>query len=362
MNKQIRRLVLFVSLSIIISVCVSCRPRFFVLMEKREENPTLRINYWGEDWKNTALSARIKEAPPELIELLQIDAELKGYDKKPSSAIPPPELFQALSSIEEAMPENIKLLLEERLIGIFAVKELGPTGSADAVLDIEGYEKYGFIVTDVDVLLKRNANEWNTWRINSNFKPQVDGNVKLKMIIEEEENNNVVNSIRYNLLHEMGHILGMVSMIHPSWHTWKWYAQRKEAYLHHSFQKLSWKFKDDEIISFFDEEFSERKSIHFYSFENATLANEQIPTTYDNLRKHTNFPSLYAGKNMWEDFAESFVIYFHTVIDNRPWKIIIEQEGQPEMIIEPCWKEERCRSKKEFMERWFENPFSVNSF
>jgi hypothetical protein len=93
--------------------------------------------------------------------------------------------------------------------------------------------------------------------------------------------------------------------------------------------------------------------------EKAKLTNEQIPSTFNNLVDQTNFPSLYAAQSLWEDFAESFATYFHVIIDKRPWQIIIEQKGKPEIVIGSCWNEERCRIKKEYMKRWFENPLAL---
>jgi len=349
-------LVLF---SLVILLYPSCQSRKAILKEKWEKNPTLRITYWTGEWKKAPFHRRIKQAPPELIEKIRIENEIEGFDEKPVPVKPPQELFMAMSTIKESMPENLKTMLEERLIGVFAVKELGGTGYADVVYDRDGQETYGLIVLDADLLMKRKANEWATWKENSIFKPKSSGGIKLKAIIEEEKNNTVENAVRFILLHEIGHILGIVSKSHSSWIDW---IVNKKINMDYPFQRLSWKITHDKkIISFFEDNFPERKNIKVYSFEKAKLTNQQILSAYNHLVSHTNFPSLYAGQSLWEDFAESFTIYFHVVIDKRPWQIVIEQEEQPQVLIRSCWGDERCDKKEAYMRKWFENPLSVSA-
>ena len=359
MNTRIKSPVLvriLITFSVIISLLTSCKPRTAILKEKWEKNPCAKIPYWGEKWKKTPLSERIKEAPAELIKKIHIENEFEGFKERPSPVKPPPELFEAMRSIQASMPGNLEAILYERFIGLFAVRELGGTGYAEAIYDSVGNEKYGLIVLDVDVLMKKKANEWATWKENSFFRPKADGKVKLKAVIEEEDDT-VVNAVRYIMLHEMGHILGMISKAHSSWIDW--FAKKKIS-MDYPFQILSWKLtKDSQVISLFDDKFPERKSIRVYSFEKAELTNEQIPVTFDKLQKHTNFPTLHAGQSLWEDFAESFATYFHVVIDKRPWEITIEQEDQPDIVVESCWEQERCKRKKEYMKRWFEDPLAV---
>ena len=74
------------------------------------------------------------------------------------------------------------------------------------------------------------------------------------------------------------------------------------------------------------------------------------------MQKQTNFVSLYAATNLWDDFAETFVNYVHVVLDRRPWEAqIVNAEGKV-AVIRSCFEEERCREKKEFMDKWFDNP------
>lgn len=165
----------------------------------------------------------------------------------------------------------------------------------------------------------------------------------------------MVNAIRYILLHEFGHALGLFSNAHPSW-----IPSEKPLNMNHPFTKLSWKLTENsEVISLFEDKFPYRKAIRYYSFEKALLYNDQIIDLYTRLQKYTNFASMQAAITLWEDFAESFATYVHVVLENRPWQIRIERgDGQP-MIIDSGWHEERCKEKKAFMEKWFKDPLGA---
>jgi len=123
------------------------------------------------------------------------------------------------------------------------------------------------------------------------------------------------------------------------------------------FVNLSWKNGAGKtIMSRFDDRFPERAAIKAYAFDNARLTASQIPLVYANLEKHTNFHSLYACESPWEDWAESFATYFHVIIDQRPWQVVIEQADRPDTVVESCWSQARCRDKEVFVREWFENP------
>ena len=359
MNKRIKMQVFIrtlIILTAIITVSYSCKTRRDVLFDKLTNHPIRTIHFWDKKWENKSLVGRIKPAPQGVIDYLHIDNEAQGYSERPVSTEPVHELIEAMKEIELCMPDPVKNLLKEKLIGIFTVNDLGGSGYAEAIRDTQGKQTYGFVVFDVNVLSKRKANEWATWKENSYFKPKENSNVKACAVIESKENNTVANAFRFILLHELGHILGLVSNAHPTWIPG---PEPKTA--DHPFTMLSWKLTErNKIISKFEEKFPERKSLRPYSFEKALLTNDEIFNTYYHLIKNTNYASLHAAANMWEDFAESFATYFHVVIDRRPWQVRIEQKDGPDIIIGSCWQEDRCTRKKEFMKRWFEDPLAVD--
>jgi len=346
------RFYLLITIGIIGTFFWSCASRKDTLHKRLAENPIRSIQYWGEHWKVRPLSKRIEPAPKELVDYLRMENELYNFPEKPVSVPPTPEFFKAFKAIESQLPKPVKQLVKERLIGIFIVNDLGSSGFAEAIADRDGEEKFAIIVLDRDVLLKRKANEWATWKENSIFRSKEADGVTLNMVIETEENNTVVNAIRYILLHELGHVLGLISKAHPSWLPSK--APIKDIY---PFARISWKLTErSKFVSRFEEGFPERKLVQYYTFEKAPLSSDQIVDIYDKFQKNTNLVSMQAVTSMWEDFAESFTIYVHVIREKRPWQIRINPKNRPPMIIESCWVTNRCNDKKAFMEKWFKNP------
>jgi len=322
------------------------------LRQQYQKSPVVTIQYWGDKWRAKPLEQRIFPAPEALVARIRMDNELSGFSERPVAAEPSPEFFEALKSILSRLPKPVKRLTEERVIGIFIVNGLGTSGYTEAVRDEDGNDIYAVMVFDREILLQRTANDWATWKENSAFQPKTGGHTTLHMKIETRENDTTVNAIRFILLHEIGHAMGMASIVHPPWDD----STPVES-IGLSFPKLSWRInKEGKIVSLFDDTFPERTSIRYYSFEKSLLSNDQMSNTYTNMKEYTNFPSLQAAVNQWEDFADSFATYVHVVLEKRPWQVVVETSGRPPLIIASCWNEQRCTKKKIFMKKWFANP------
>jgi hypothetical protein len=339
-------------LTFLVLFSTSCASREALLRKEYQANPVITSHYWGTSWKSRPLWQRLGPAPLELIARINIENELYGFAERSVGVQPPPEYLTVLKAIQSRLPEPVRRLAEESIIGIFAVHGLGSSGYAEAVKDERGEEKYVFIVLDEGVLLSKKANEWATWKENSVFAPAAGENFRLSLRIESDDTDTVENAVRFILLHEMGHALGLASRVHPSWDD-----ARPVELVRLPFPRLSWTMnKEGKIVSYFDDQFPERTFLKYYSFAKAPLAGEQMLTVYNHLRGHTNFPSLQSAINQWEDFAESFATYVHVVLDKRPWQATIASKGKTITIIDSCWQESRCMTKKAFMEKWFADP------
>ncbi|GAB6272116.1 MAG: hypothetical protein STSR0003_19610 [Smithella sp.] len=338
----------FIMVQIYFLLCVSCPSCQENVREQSLKHKVRTLQYWGGDWKKKPLSERLAPAPADLIQKLRLDNQLDGFKEIPVPAAPSPEFFAAIKQVENSLPEKTALLAQNRIIGIFTVANLGGSGYAETVLDESGRERYALIVLDKDVLLKRKANDWATWKERSLFKPASEKQVELDVMIESEDTDNVQNSIEYILLHETGHALGKASCVHPSW-------TAKEI-IPDGFARLSWNKKNHEIRSNFDEVFPARKFIKPYAFDHSTLTEDQIIDVYRMLNTTTNFPSIHAATDLWEDFAESFVTYIHVVREKKPYKISIKEKGMPDIVYTSCWNHDRCKDKRAFMDQWFADP------
>jgi hypothetical protein len=309
----------------------------------------MSIAHWGKGWEAKPLGERIAPAPAELIEKIGIENRLYDFPERPVAAKPAPEFMSALKHIEDILPEKVRRLARERIIGLFLVKDLGGSGYTEAIRDETGREKFAVIVLDRELLLKRPANEWATWKERSFFQPLPGKKTDLHLRIEEDQNDSVENAIVYILLHEIGHALGMAGGVHPSWNGDAILSQD------HPFPELSWRMRGDKIESLFEEAFPERRLLKVYAFNNASLTQDQARDVYRNLSR-TGFATLYAAVSPWEDFAESFVNYLHVVREKRPYELLIREAGRPDAAYPPCWNEERCAAKRAFLERWLEDP------
>jgi hypothetical protein len=342
----------FYLIAVIVFISVfltSCLPD---LKTQLQQSPVLQIDYWGTNWQQKPWQQRISAAPDKLVRYIHLDNEDQGYAGDPAAAEPMPEISMALESISSSLSPAINAMLTARLIGIFVVDNMGTSGMAEVVSDKDGNQRFGIIVLDKSILLKRKANEWATWREESAFRISPLHSSKLRMTIEAEKNNSIVNAIRFIILHELGHTLGIFSNAHPGWND-----PPRPDQMNYPFVKLSWTMDEKKkVISLFDSKFPARKNIKYYAFGKAKLSEDQIGDVYAKMQQQTNFVSLYAATNLWDDFAETFVNYVHVVLERRPWEAQIVNAKGEVTVIRSCFEEQRCREKKEFMDQWFNNP------
>ena len=123
---------------LITTFLISFSSREVFLRQKYQDSPAITAQYWGNKWKAKPLQQRITSAPEPLISHIFMENQLPGCSERPVAAEPSPEFFEALKSINSHLPEPVKWLAEERLIGIFIVNDLGSSGYTEAVSDGNG--------------------------------------------------------------------------------------------------------------------------------------------------------------------------------------------------------------------------------
>lgn len=346
---------LYLKLLLIILITVSfnaCTTGKASLREKLDFHETRSIKYWGLDWRDKNFSQRLSAAPRLLIKKLHIENELYDFKEKPESAEPTKEFSDALEQMEILLPVKLRELAKDRIIGVFIVDNLGGTGFADAVWDENGVEKYAIIVLDRGVLLKRRANEWATWKERSVFKQDKDKQTELKIIIEKDSDDTVANAIRYILLHEIGHSLGVVSGVHSSWNSSPVVSTK------YPFTTLSWKMSDGKVESLFDDMMPQRRFIRSYAFGASRLSSDQMENLYAVVFDNTNFPTIHAAADIWEDFAETFTTYMHVIKEKRPYEVQINTADNLNVNYRSCWEKGTCLDKKRFMDQWLKDPLN----
>ncbi|MFA4916593.1 MAG: hypothetical protein WC560_07985 [Syntrophales bacterium] len=312
-----------------------------LLKELQQHGARLRSTWsdlLGKDAKD-----RVQPAPEIVIDYLRKDNELNDYKERPHKAKVDPSFLEDIHAAIDELPEIVKKHIKEHVVAVFLVQELGTTGYGELLKDFDE-NRLGFIVLDVDFLNKK-ANDWISWRENSTFSGK--GAYTIKAEIELEENDSRKSAIQYILLHEVGHLVGVAKGAHPSWFVGddpqKW-----------PFARLSWLTHKTVLKgeSKYDDFFRTRKELKFYAFQNAVLSSDAIGETYEELSR-TDFVSLYAATNMYDDFAESYTMYVHVNLQNKPWIVRVMREGKIVREIREPILETRFIKKKEYMDKLF---------
>ena len=273
---------------------------------------------------------------------LNLDNIASGLPNRARAVQIPADLLKDVSDAIAELPPSIRALVDEKLVGIYFVKDLGGTGFTDYVHGGRFSSDAGFIALDMDVLARQTANAWATWKENTPFI--FDGSYKLEAQIENEAGDNRKNAIQYILLHELVHIISIGENIHPRW-------DGSASSVHKfPFARLTWKFVpgNRKYVSRYDDSFfGERGEVRYYF--GPTIAVQRMASLYAKLMD-TNFPTLSASTHPGDDFAESFVTYVHTMVQKRPWEIRITSGGNVAKTYNSRWEEKRCAEKHRILE------------
>ncbi len=341
MNKKFINLIL---ISIMLPGAFACKTSDIkASVDNHQNHKALSESTWsgvtGKEIKD-----RILTAPDIIIDYLIAENRLQGFRERPQKAEINEKFFSDIIAAITELPPSVKNHIHEHLVALFLVKELGGTGFCELLRNFDN-NRLGFIVIDVDVLCRK-ANEWASWKENSPFS--LDGKHTLAAKIEQKRNNSRKAAIQYILLHEIGHLIGVAKGAHPNW--MKGGDPRQWP-----FSCLSWLTWEGGLKgkSKFDGTFPNREKIKYYSSEDARLASSEIDNTYDQLLG-TDFVSLYAATNMYDDFAETYAMYVHVVLQNRPWEIRIIKNGKVIRTITNPILAKRCEAKKRYLDRIFE--------
>lgn len=286
---------------------------------------------------------RVQPAPDIVIDYLRKDNELNGYRERPRRAEVDPSFMKDIHAAIDELPSMVKRHIEEHVVGVFLVHELGTTGYAELLNNFDE-NKLGFIVFDVDFLQKK-ANEWISWRENSPFRRE--GLYAIAAEIESVQNDSRKAAVQYILLHEVGHLVGVAKGAHPNWFV----GGDPKGWPFGGFSWLTHKavFTGE---SKYDGFFPTRTEVKYYAFENASLSSKAIREIYEKLSR-TDFVSLYAATNMYDDFAETYAMYVHVRLQNRPWVLRVLREGKTVLEIGERILETRVSKKTEYMNGLF---------
>lgn len=312
---------------------------------KTELQPEAKIktlaSWQGYLGRHDSLENRIYEAPPLLIEYLQFDNMRNNYVEVPKPTKCDTEFLADMKQALTELPDPVKRQIEKHLIGIFPVAQLGSTGYSEIIGSNDTLS--AIIVVDINAL-SRKAGDWFVWRENSCFKP--DGKIAFQAVLEEPANDNRKQSMQYILLHEFGHVIGLANGFHPDWHA------RTTSPQVFAFSKISWETQQPDYQSKYDKHFTLRTGIRYYAFEKAILTAAQMRQSYQQLQQ-TDFCSLYGAKDPFEDFAETYAMYVHVVLQKKPWEVNVLESGAKQVTLNTPILDSRLKVKKQFLDDFF---------
>ena len=106
---------------------------------------------------------------------------------------------------------------------------------------------------------------------------------------------------------------------------------------------------DGKLVSLWSKDFPALSRLDFYRFDEARLTGKEAFEVYDALAR-TDFPSLYGATNLYDDFAEAFVIYVHTRLLGRPYRVEVSGADGRRLTAHSCLQDGRCPRKVALLE------------
>jgi glutathione synthase/RimK-type ligase-like ATP-grasp enzyme len=304
--------------------------------------------FW-EHQLSKPLEQRVATAPAELVEFVTQFNEATGSLAKPLATEVPDDFMADLQSAIRELPDVVKDRLNGRLLGVFLMTGVGSSAVTDVIAYANGDLIGAFVAIDVDVFINTTANAWATWKENTPFT--LVAGVTLDAVIADETHNDRKAALQYVLLHEFGHVLTANTVLMPDW--WSMPDTVKDAD-QYAFLPLSWRVDENRVIvPLASEDFPLRKQIIYY--ETPKLSGDDLPVAYRDLA-NTSFPTLYAAMSVYEDFAESFATYVHSVLLKKPFDLRVYQNGQLVSASGDFWASDRSQTTAAFFAVFFDVP------
>jgi hypothetical protein len=304
-----------------LSGCAS-QPKGGELRKKIADTPAMNLKTYQFDPK-TPIAGRIGPAPKFVLE------HLKGIDGRDDYAAYEPTAADVALALEylDLLPAWFDRMLQERLVGIYFVKNLVGSAFTEFVLDKDD-TVYAFIAIN-PATLAAGLSEWMTAREASCFSGASSGADAVQVFVDCGTK---YKALLYALVHECGHVADYVYHYTP--------------YTEPAIHELGLGASDTTFIENVWAEYAKpedradfagRTGVTFYG----TGGGPKIPIAgaaelYQRL-SNSPFPSLYAAQNWAEDFAECFTWYFFTDRLDQSYQVGIKRGGTVEVEYEPIY-------------------------
>lgn len=166
-------------------------------------------------------------------------------------------------------------------------------------------------------LLDETISEWATWRENTCFKPEDQGNYKVRV------EGGKMDALLYVLLHEATHVVDAVTEVTP------YFAEKDSIAAPTPYTKNVWRMVTVPEDPYID---SLLEQTRFRSGKPMPI--NLAPEVYRKLAK-TPFPSLYGMAAWSEDLAELVSVYHMTSKLNQPFHVVVIKDNIEVARFEP---------------------------
>jgi hypothetical protein len=274
--------------------------------------PHMQLKSYGFDPKSP-LESRIGSCPGFLVDFM------KSMDNKTDyqSYTPTPQETELIRGYLATLPAPMRQAYQERLVGIYFIKNFTGNGMSDWLVDEAG-QVYAWLVLN-PAAFQKTISETLTAREASVFQGDagvtVDCGTKYKGGL-------------YTILHEGLHVYDYVRGVTPYVGNMVVHATRSGKGL-----GVSWDVWEKIDKPRPEAAFPYRDKLHFYGMNGGpAIPASEARQVYQALM-NTPFPSLYSTRSWAEDAAELFTFYHLTRVLKQPYAIRVA--GQSPMTIEP---------------------------
>ena len=282
-------------------------------------------------------------APQELVRYVGKVNTALNVDAIPVAAEAPADFLRDMQTAMAQIPAAILDMLDGALLGVYFSTGLGSSAITDVIVNHDGEILGSVVMLDLDAFIDRTANAWATWKENMPFSARE--RLRLEVEIADGADNTRANAMQFLLLHEFGHVLTAGKQFLPIW--WLPPEAMKQT-ADYDFLRLGWQIDTDKrIVPKTDEDFKERAGIFYYDTKG--LDDAAMLSAYRALQD-TSFPSLYASTNAFDDFAETFATYVHSVMLGKPARVRIVDDDAVYLERESFWASPQSGPKRAFMQ------------
>lgn len=300
-----------------------------------------RAAFWGDAWRDQPLAARVHLLPEAAVPSLRGILTRRDGKSRIAPASNAEYVVEDLQTAIGSLPESVRRLVTDHLIGIYLVEGLG--GGENAHNLGMAIEVYGFFHQHVGtvILIDRDETDMRANQAMAGLEYVPSGNyrgVTVEARLARRDADTRSTTLRYVLLHELGHLIDYDEGITPR--SFSYGASRDGC----GFTCLSW-------LTPVRHRYSQRLNTAMRSIHDGKVDAYvgMLPKTFESLAQ-SNFPSLYAATDPAEDFAESFAQYVHTEMLGQPWKMILRVNGTIKAELNACYLDRRCPRKKAYFD------------